>query len=110
MTTTKLQAGDLGYWHWNEQGTVAVWRWRYRPNEIAVTDRVRDKPLDVLRARGTFHLSMREDPRRPGEWIVKSCGTTGKGATRYRDYLDLHEANVIALAWLNRRFKAEVLP
>ena len=57
----------------------------------------------------SFVLTMTEDPNRPGEWTVKSCGTTGKGATRYRYNLDLHEANVVALAWLNRRFRAELV-
>lgn len=115
MSAKGWTASHMGRWKWNSDNTVSTWVWDFDADWAKVTDITnRRYELDTFNVtpqhKGTFHLSIttQGDPLDPYMFMVKLCGTTGKGATRYRYFRDYVEAHECALRWLDRRFKVEV--
>ena len=97
----KVKASDLARIAWNADCTSA--RIKMVPNE---SQQVIDRKANGKQDEGTYRLNIVEvEVYGRTVYVVTTCGTTGKGATRHHKFATVLEATEYALTWLDYRFK-----
>ena len=116
MRTTQpnVRPSDLGLWRRSEDGTRARWVWIYDPREVRVLDRTPTTEAhrrEVRRQGSTFRLELEtpeiSDPNGSDRTYRTTCGGH-KGGTRHTAHPTPWAAQEAALAWLDRRYRAEI--
>lgn len=107
---TRLHLSDLVWWKWNSDATVATLT-LLAPHAVTDGDVTVIDRRDVYNTRGRFTCQLRYEGELAScsdrRWTVVTQGAQ-PGGRRYRCYLDLHEAQHVAMAWLDRRFRVEI--
>lgn len=96
----KIKASDIARTTWSPDGTSA--RIKMIPNE---EQQIIDRRAAGKQDQGTYRLNIVEaEHYGRTRYVVTTCGTTGKGATRHHTFTTVLEATEYALKWLDYRF------
>jgi hypothetical protein len=107
---SKIKASDLGIWKGNEDNLF--WSWLpTKSDEVILFDKRQNgkHKVDDPRACGsTFRLRINAVPVFR-TYKVTVCGSSGKNATRRREFRTMAQAQAYALKWLDYRIGAELV-